>query len=343
MQHLLEKYIPASRLDAVMTACSSTISGAVTDIHLLAGGLSQAAVLRIETANRAYLVKVSIDEAAESTAGSLFHQYAAKAGVAPELLYADRANGVLITDYIHAQPVDQALSQDKKILLLAENIRALHQREYPYEQGAGVLLNIVDQVITWFNEQPFLSDDIKNLLRAGFDPVREFYPWNDSYRVLSHNDLNPRNVLCDGVRLWFIDWDAASLNDPYVDLAIAANFFTYTPEAERLLLHTYFEAPASPYQYARFTVMRQVCQLIYAKMIMSLALRSAPADHMYGEELDSIGLMEIRTKLRSGELSMDNYSGQLLYGRALFNDSLKQINSNSFTGQLNAIRTGTAV
>ena len=32
--------------------------------------------------------------------------------------------------------------------------------------------------------------------------------------VSSHNDLNPRNVLYDGQRLWLVDWEAAFRNDP---------------------------------------------------------------------------------------------------------------------------------
>ena len=42
--------------------------------------------------------------------------------------------------------------------------------------------------------------------------------------MLSHNDVNPGNLLYDEGRLLLVDWDAAGLNDPYFDLATIALF-----------------------------------------------------------------------------------------------------------------------
>lgn len=35
--------------------------------------------------------------------------------------------------------------------------------------------------------------------------------------------MKPENILFDGVRSRLVDWEAASLNDRYTDLAVVAN------------------------------------------------------------------------------------------------------------------------
>jgi hypothetical protein len=49
-----------------------------------------------------------------------------------------------------------------------------------------------------------------------------------------------------------VDWDAAFLNDRYVDLAIAANFFVSNEQQEKMLLGAYFGAGLNSYNGARF-------------------------------------------------------------------------------------------
>ena len=46
----------------------------------------------------------------------------------------------------------------------------------------------------------------------------------DGRRAFSHNDLAPGNVLWDGSLVWIVDWEAAGLEHPYVDLATFSNF-----------------------------------------------------------------------------------------------------------------------
>ena len=47
---------------------------------------------------------------------------------------------------------------------------------------------------------------------------------SDERRVLSHNDVNPANLLWDGSQVWMVDWESAALAHPYLDLATFATF-----------------------------------------------------------------------------------------------------------------------
>ena len=58
--------------------------------------------------------------------------------------------------------------------------------------------------------------------------------------VLCHNDLNPQNILfSDDVK--FIDWEYASVNDRYFDLACVCVEFGLEGEVQRVFLEAYFE------------------------------------------------------------------------------------------------------
>ena len=65
--------------------------------------------------------------------------------------------------------------------------------------------------------------------------VRAEYPWADA-QVSAHNDINPRNVLFDGERLWLVDWELAYRNDPLADVATIANGFSEVPDVETFVL-----------------------------------------------------------------------------------------------------------
>jgi thiamine kinase-like enzyme len=70
-----------------------------------------------------------------------------------------------------------------------------------------------------------LQKSLTKELPERYSRVAHVYPRHDeSNWVSSHNDLKPENILFDGNRVWLVDWEAAFLNDRYVDLAVVANF-----------------------------------------------------------------------------------------------------------------------
>ena len=107
---------------------------------------------------------------------------------------------------------------------------------------------------------------------ALYSRVAHVYPRHDeSNWVSSHNDLKPENILFDGDRVWLVDWEAAFLNDRYVDLAVVANFGVNSEADEQAYLQRYFGESAGEYRLARFFLMRQVAHIFYAIVFLSLA------------------------------------------------------------------------
>ena len=93
---------------------------------------------------------------------------------------------------------------------LAQAVRVLHQTP-PFPAHVDYLAGM-DTLFAWFRGAG-LSTPRAEALIGRFVAFRETYSTPPEDLVASHNDLNIRNVLYDGRRLWLIDWDAAFLAD----------------------------------------------------------------------------------------------------------------------------------
>jgi len=59
--------------------------------------------------------------------------------------------------------------------------------------------------------------------------------------VLTHHDLNPKNILFHNQRVKFIDWEYTGINDRYFDLATIAVEFKLMSHEEHFFLRSYFK------------------------------------------------------------------------------------------------------
>jgi len=93
----------------------------------------------------------------------------------------------------------------------------------------------MDGLTQRFKATKILPDSATEELFRRYAEALKIYPRNEGELVACHNDLKPQNMRFDGNHLWLVDWESAFLNDEYVDLAIAANFFVRDEaEEERL-------------------------------------------------------------------------------------------------------------
>ena len=323
--------VPTSRIAAVEAALVAAFgTSAVTDLSLLAGGLSTSPVYKIVVDNKSYVLKLNAPATNTTLANPL--ALAAAAGIAPPLYYQDLATGISISGFVDNKPIRAALEPGKLIAGLAAIIKAIHS--VPCEVEGDDLLETVDAMIDKFRQSKILSGAVPDECFEHYEKIRERYPWKDTNKVFSHNDLNPSNIVYDGERIWIIDWDVAFLNDRYIDLANVANFFAHTGEQENILLNAYFDNAVDEYKKARFFIMRQVCRIIYAMLMFQLAAQGKPADYLHNQEMEGISLREFGALMGAGKLSLAAYEGQLMFGKALLNEALHQMRSPRFESAL---------
>lgn len=331
MSLLYSSAIPTERIaaiEAVLVKVFNTTD--VTGISLLAGGLSGSAVYKIVIGGRPYVLKLTPSGGTTPIPGSL--ALAAAAGIAPALRYEDKLQGIVISDFVDNKPVRGTFAPDKLMDELARAIKTVH--EIPYDGEGKDLFETVDGMIEQFKNTKMLSGPLFDECFQNYGIIRSRYPRVAADKVFSHNDLNPSNILCDGERIWIIDWDVAYLNDRYVDLANAANFFVQTKEQESALLNAYFDQVVDDHKTARFYVMRQVCRIIYSLLMFQLALQQKPAGYQHNQEMEGNDLRAFGSLMALGKLSLAEYEGQFMYGKALFNEAVQQMRTPRFAAAI---------
>ncbi|WP_158559278.1 phosphotransferase [Deminuibacter soli] len=332
----LSSVIPAAKLAAVETALLKAFhTTGITSISLLHGGLSDAAVYKLEVNGSVYVLKSDVP----AQPGVDLYEcitLAAKAGVSPQVYYANAGTGICISAFIEPKPLRGSFPSNELLLrALAGTIQRIHAM--PLFTKPGDTKGTVQGLIGQCRVSGMFSDAAFEECFGYYNAVLEQYPW-EADQVSSHNDLNPNNILCDGAKLWVVDWDAASVNNRYIDLAIVANTFVQNEAQETFFLHAYFGNSPDACQRARFFVTRQTAYLVYALMMFQLAGRANAAIAVEQPYAASNNMEMVRGMLYTGALSLATAEGQMLYGQALFNQALHNMRSPAFAAALAGLR-----
>ncbi|PZF72502.1 choline/ethanolamine kinase family protein [Taibaiella soli] len=329
----LNNIIPAERVAFVTNAIKNTFGQDASDIILLKGGLSGAGVYKIMVAAIPYVLKLDAPGVADIYATT---SIAAAAGIAPKVFYADHTEGVSIYEFIEAKPIRESFTDPAELASeLGKLIRKLHGM--PVFEKTNDMRAMADGFIAQFKASNVLTGAAFEEAFTYYDRIKEVYPWHDTDKVSSHNDLNPNNILFDGERIRIIDWDAAFANDRYVDLAIAAISFASVFKLERALLAAYFGDTMDDYRYARFFLMRQICRLIYATLMFQLS--AAVIEELTAQYPESLQFTsaDIGRLAQEGRFDITKAEGQFYYGIALFNDALNAMRSKGFDAAMDIV------
>ena len=324
--------IPDARrpeVDRALTAAFGTAE--VDSLAPVSGGLSGALTYRIRVGGIPYLLRIETarDDVRDPQRWYRCMAIAAQACLAPRVRYADPDDGVAILEFIPERSwiQDYAGTREDLIVEAAQGVRALHQTPaFPplVDYMAGM-----DAVWAGFQATGLLASEATSELVDRFGAARAVYRTDPADLVSSHNDLNPRNILYDGRRLWFIDWESAFLADRHVDLATLANFITQDAAGEDLLLRTYFGQAPDARQRARHGVMRQVNHLFYGLVMLTAAARMRPGEPAAGG-LDGQGLARIHQGIGDGSFALDGWEGQVAYGKARLAQALAGMKAPAF-------------
>jgi aminoglycoside phosphotransferase (APT) family kinase protein len=312
-------------VDRALTAAFGTteLDGAVA----MTGGLSGALVFRIRVGGIAYLLRIegAADMFRDPRRWYGCMKTAAAAFLAPRVRYACAEDGVAIMDFIPEKSLvlDYAGTKADMVTELAQAVRALHAT--PRFPPLVDYLDGMEALIGQFRAGGLVAPEATQEHFALYAELAQVYRRLPADLVSSHNDLNPRNLIYDGARLWLIDWESSFLADRYVDLAAIANFFTTGPDEEEGLLRTYFGEPSTAHVLARMFLARQINHVFYGVIFLNGAAAERPGARLPGARLEAPPLAELHRGLGEGTFGFETWEGRVTYGQARLQAALENL------------------
>ncbi len=185
-------------------------------------------VLRVDTEGAAIL---GLDRAMELAV----LQIASRAGIAPDVVFADPAAGLLVCEYLQGRALD-AIDLATPVILeaLAGVLREVH--ELPNCGSSFAASEAAARYVAIVRSDPDLNSFA--LYCAGSIAA---IPAASHFRCC-HNDIVAGNIIAGPAtngRLRLIDWEYACDNDPLFDLASLIGYHDLVPASADILLSAY--------------------------------------------------------------------------------------------------------
>ena len=220
----------------------SFFQGEVT-VKRLYGGLSNYSYL-VADSNKKYVARFLTNR--EHYHVLNFHELAAskaasEVGVAPKVVYNEKE--FLIFEYISSNTLTfENLKQEKYLKKIIFLLKVVHKNVANYFHGPALTFwpfhSIKDYARTLKKiNRPYIGD-INTLL----DDSEMFENMlSPSEIVFSHGDMYPLNILDDGKKIWFIDWEHAGFNHSLTDLASLSKHGELNQNEENYILEQYYK------------------------------------------------------------------------------------------------------
>ena len=332
-------FLPEDHLPAIRRGLNAAFRTTEVDsVTPLSGGLSGARIFRIRVGGIAYLLRIegAQDVIRDPVRGYACMEIAAQALLAPRVRHACAEDGVAITDFIVEQSLALAYrgSREDLVVELAQAARALHAT--PGFPPLIDYLDALDAMMAGLEVSGLLPPDALAAPSEAYRAVTAAYRRLEADPVSSHNDLNPRNILYDGQRLWLIDWEAAFRADRYVDLSALANTYANDAASEALFLRTYFSEEPGEARRARLFLARQISHFFHALAFLNGVAAQRP--DLRGASLDAPPLDDLHLALAAGEPVLDTVEGRLSYGLARLETAHRNVTSSAFADAVRLAR-----
>lgn len=302
------------------------LRGSATTVTRIAAGLSGAGVYRVDAAGRSYVLKIAAENesAADWQRTLQIQRLAADAGLTPRIIHVDAGQRAVMTEFVTDRSFT-AFYRDPgthpaALTQLGRTVRRIHALPCPAEAPRREPREFLAQI--WGGLQAGFA--LPEFVRAAVERVlAEEPPVGERTVVLSHNDLNPSNLVYDGERILLLDWAAAGPMDAFYDLAVLAVFLRMDEGTCLRLLAAYDgrepgELPGS------FCYTRRLVAALAGTMQLYLArqLHHPGAAASADTPATALALGEFYQRLRTGALKLGTAEGQWAFGLSLLKESL---------------------
>lgn len=231
------------------------------------GGLTNL-VFRVSGGNNEWCLRLPgkgteeyIDRANEAQAAS----EAARAGVSPEVLYANPENGIMVTRFIEGTATmtpELFASRVGTPARAGEAFRNLHQSNAQFNFRFELFSMIDDYLGILSGKTVDLPEGYHEVLKESED-VRRALNARPLPSSACHCDPLCENFLDTGDRMWIVDWEYSGMNDPMWDLGDLSVEAGFSKGQDEEMITAYFGGEPQPAELGRIVIYKAMCDLLW--------------------------------------------------------------------------------
>ncbi len=205
---------------------------------------------------------------------------AADAGVAPRVLHADPATGLMVTALV-----------DNSVTMSPENFRLRAQS--PARAGLALqklhtsggvfpfrfeLFAMIDEYLGILSGKDVALPEGYHDVVAQAQTIRTALARHPVPVVPCHCDPLCENFLDDGARMWIVDWEYSGMNDPMWDLGDLSVEGGFSVAQDMEMLRAYFSGDVSAFDHGRMVIYKAMCDLLWTLWGLIQLANSNPVD-----------------------------------------------------------------
>lgn len=296
-------------------ALSRSTAG-VKKITPLKGGLSGLSIYKIDMDNKSYVVRLLAKRSIADRVREIQAQtIASQQGWGPKVYVSNEEQGWIIMEYLKPETVT-FLSRIGTALYkkLGYCLRMVHNGP-SFLEGKTALAEI-DELLELCHEHKkipfyFNYDDLKQI-------VTFIHNNHCPTFVPCHRDLNPNNIIFSKNKVFLIDFEYATQDDPFYDLATVGIYYIFDSFHEKIFLEAYFGKEPTQQECAYYQLMKQAVLLFYGLDL----LKGVPVEVISTASLTIQPLLLLFKKIDEGLLSIEKPADQLKIATSMIQEAL---------------------
>ncbi|MEZ5773756.1 MAG: choline/ethanolamine kinase family protein [Hyphomicrobiaceae bacterium] len=249
------------------------------------GGLTNL-VFRVDCAGRSYVLRLPgrgtedyIDRSVEAVAA----RAAARAGVSPEVIHADPASGIMLTEFVEgAVTMTPRLFRDVRGAPGRAGLafRKLHRSGETFNFRFELFRMIDDYLKVLSGKDVAFPAGYHDVLKEA-ETVRRALDQRPLPLVPCHCDPLCENFLDTGSRMWIVDWEYSGMNDPMWDLGDLSVEGGFDADQDEEMILSYFGGAPSSAERGRIVIYKAMCDLLWTLWGLIQHANKNPADDFW--------------------------------------------------------------
>ena len=211
-----------------------------------------------------------------------------RAGISPEIVWADVSNGVMVSKAINEiETMTPSLfsSRNGSPARAGYALAKLHNSSETFDFRFELFNMIDDYLKILSTKEVNLPEGYHDIVKAA-EPVKEALQANPAALAPCHCDPLCENFLDDGKNMWIVDWEYSGMNDPLWDLGDLSVEAGMNEAQENEMLEAYFGKAPTSAQKGRVIIYKAMCDLLWTLWGLIQLADKNPADDFWAYSIE---------------------------------------------------------